>query len=434
MRICAVIAIALSAACVGLVGCLDGSTFIIARYNQDGSLDESYGFGGLTFREVDTRAGIQAIGIDSQKQIAAAGVVQRDGILQIGAVLRTEGGNAASGFGDQGLLTVWIVDDPSPESTPIGLAISRSSGTLITGFTVARRVRIPTEPEEMLFGVIRFEQNGVDPAFGSGGLTLTRFPGYTRATPVAVLMKADGSFVVPGFARREEGEPESVIAMAAYESDGSLDHGFGDGGRVTVAFDGEVVDGVLDSAGRILVVGHAVPQPREPRLVIARFHPNGTLDVEFGEDGFAFVETPGGFLVPQAAIVDNDDRLIVGGFVRNEGVSRLGLVRLLGSGELDASFGDMGMVVTNAGGTRQRIHDVVVDSLEGLVVCGFATRMDDAGEKFMIARFTDAGALDPSFGDGGLVIDDFGALTAFANAITLDSRGKIVVAGRAFYD
>lgn len=94
-------------------------------------------------------------------------------------------------------------------------------------------------------------------------------------------------------------------------------------------------------------------------------------------------------------------------------------------GDLDPSFGTAGLTMTGIG-VFDEARAVAVQPDGKIVVAGYA---DVGGFAFAVARYTAAGVLDPTFGDGGRVITAIGD-RAEAFALALQSDGKIVVAGR----
>ncbi len=99
-----------------------------------------------------------------------------------------------------------------------------------------------------------------------------------------------------------------------------------------------------------------------------------------------------------------------------------------GPGSPDRSFNGTGKVITDFGdpngaqgfamaiGPKGRI--VVVGSIGG-------------GQSVALARYLPNGRLDPSFADGGTLVPDLGTASGTANAVAIDHRGRIVIAGAA---
>ena len=98
-------------------------------------------------------------------------------------------------------------------------------------------------------------------------------------------------------------------------------------------------------------------------------------------------------------------------------------------GDLDTSFNGTGKVITPIGSGQDYGRSVAVQSDGKIVMAGFI----DTGTsyEFALARFTSAGALDASFGSGGMVTTPIG-LDADARSVALQSDGKILVAGTSW--
>jgi uncharacterized delta-60 repeat protein len=95
-------------------------------------------------------------------------------------------------------------------------------------------------------------------------------------------------------------------------------------------------------------------------------------------------------------------------------------------GDLDPSFGSGGVVTTAIGmGPLASTATAVALQPDGkIVAAGFSTNNEIA-----LARYTTAGALDKSFGSGGIVTTAIGGLGSAAYAVALQPDGNIVVVG-----
>ena len=97
------------------------------------------------------------------------------------------------------------------------------------------------------------------------------------------------------------------------------------------------------------------------------------------------------------------------------------------AGDLDRTFHGDGKVVTDLG-ADDYAFDVAVQRDGKIVAVGVSYL--PVGSDFWIARYTAAGALDASFGSGGIIRPDFGDFGS-GNAVVIQADGKIVVAGQA---
>jgi uncharacterized delta-60 repeat protein len=172
---------------------VDGMTreFALARYNPDGSLDESFGTGGEVTTTFDRDVRGNAVAL------------QRDGKIVVGGHLITgfyqnnefalarydASGNLDQAFGTGGR----VVEDLFDRTNDIIYSLSvQKDGKLVavgrTGSGVSMR-----------FGIARFLSNGeFDTAFGNNGRVLTDFNG-TGSEPFSAALQRDGKIVVAGY-------------------------------------------------------------------------------------------------------------------------------------------------------------------------------------------------------------------------------------------
>ena len=187
---------------------------------------------------------------------------------------------------------------------------------------------------------------------------------------------------------------------------------------------------VVDGSGNFVVAGTDGVD-----FAVARYLPSGLLDtVANGGTGFGTGATAlgyittnmGGTSIAYAVALQNDGsgNIIAAG---TNGTFFV-IARYTSAGLLDTTFGTNGTTITQIGAsTTCTIYGVVIDTNHKIVVAG------TDGTHVVVARYTTAGALDTStFNSGGsqpgVVASTIGT-TAVAYAVTIDSNGKIVVAG-----
>jgi uncharacterized delta-60 repeat protein len=144
-------------------------------------------------------------------------------------------------------------------------------------------------------------------------------------------VQGDGKLVAAGYALTETSRD---FALARYQPNGSLDAGFGTGGKVTTDFTGFVdeANGVAVQAdGKLVAVGVA----RFPTgldfsdFALARYQPNGTLDAGFGTGGKVTTDFSGGEDLGQAVAVQGDGRLVAAGLTATPTCCDFALARYL---------------------------------------------------------------------------------------------------------
>ena len=241
----------------------------------------------------------------------------------------------------------------------------------------------------------------------------------------------------------------AALAAAAFAAPGKLDPGFGDGGVVVTATapDGgnDFQNGlVIQRDGMILVGGESDLGAAAGGLQwrITRYTRRGALDSSFGTGGTVTtsMSNAGGNdeLIWELALQPDGKILAAGEAVTATGGFDVALARFNPDGTLDPSFGTGGKVTTAIGPDtrRDRAFEVAVVAGSTIVVAGFADMGPGAGRRnFMLARYNPNGSLGATFGSGGIVItrvapgDNNDLITT--NGLTIDSVGRIVVAGQA---
>ena len=228
----------------------------------------------------------------------------------------------------------------------------------------------------------------------------------------------------------------SDLAIWRYNDTGSLDSTFGGTGIVTHDGAGggteEEGEGIaLDSAGRILAAGTS-GAGSAGAMVLWRFDTAGTLDGAFGSGGVATFDVPGETDRGRAIATDTAGRILVTG--ETTGTSTPGdpvmtIWAYDDTGALDLSFGSGGVVYqVSPLGLTARGNGIRVDSLGRIYVAGIA-RM--AGDGMFLWRVDSSGNLDTTFGLGGFVSGSGGSGGC---GVALDACGRATVTGGASGD
>jgi uncharacterized delta-60 repeat protein len=217
------------------------------------------------------------------------------------------------------------------------------------------------------FALVQFNKNGsLDSSFGTGGLAWTDFNGLDDVVHGVAFMGDDlvAAGPVGGIGAGRD------FGLARFNKKGSLDTGFGTGGKVeTDFFGGNDAANALDVKGeRIVAVGVAQNGVTLDDFAAALYDKRGNLDPHFGTGGKATLD------------VGDIDTAFGGGF---------------GPGESVVAAGD-----TYGSGPDQ----------------------------FAVGRWTKDGQPDPKFGTGGSTTTLIGTSSA-AFAMTLGPEDKIVAAG-----
>ncbi|HEX5735270.1 MAG TPA: BACON domain-containing carbohydrate-binding protein [Blastocatellia bacterium] len=285
------------------------------------------------------------------------------------------------------------------------------------------------------FGLARYNIDGtLDPSFGSGGKVTTDFQQQSDEAQ-AIAIQSDGKIVVAGSADT----PIDDFALARYNTDGSLDASFGSGGKVTTNF-ASSLDRVnalaIQADGKIIAAGDA-DLPGFQAFALARYNSNGSLDTSFGTNGKVTTDFFHLINSIKAIAIQSDGRIIAGGTaVDNSTIpatTNFAVARYNTDGSLDDSFGSDGKVTTNNFGLPMFANSLTLQS-DGKVVVAGGTRTDETEADFALVRYNSDGSLDDSFGSGGRITTDFFGEEDIAWGVALQSNGKIVVSGEAETD
>ena len=279
-----------------------------------------------------------------------------------------------------------------------------------------------------------------DPTFATNGIDI-RHPGNGIDQATAVAIQSDGSIVVAG--TTEQTNTQNDIVLFRYLGDGTLDGSFGNGGRVIS--DLGALPGGFDYAncllvladGNILVAGASGRVGTGMDFALARFAPNGTLDGGFGSGGKTFTALSTGLDTIHAMVVQDDGKIVVAGETDNESSGSnfaFGLARYTAAGLLDTSFGSGGKIISDLSTENDAAYGVAVQADGKIVAAGYSNNGDN--DDVALVRYHANGTLDATFGSGGKVLTNFrsdGSGSEYANAVAIQRDGKIVIAGSNIY-
>ena len=352
-------------------------------------------------------------------------------VVGVGAAVGAPGDLDATFGGGDGIVTTDVngIDDDA------NAVVIDSEGRIV----VAGEASTPGSSERDDFAVMRYTADGVlDTSFGTGGIVTTVFG--NDAEVKALVVDSQGRIVVAGGASNGSTNDHAV---ARYTSAGVLDTSFGGGdGKLTTNIDcsGAASDDkahavAVDSQGRIVVAGDCNENAvtGHDQVMVMRYTSAGVLDTSFGGgDGSVLSDVDGsGPDEVNGMVVDSQDRIVVAGESYNGSNEDFMVLRYTSAGVLDTSFGGGdGIVTTDIGSGNDLGNAVVIDSQGRIVVAGESS--NGGSDDFAVVRYTSAGVLDTSFGGGdGIVTTAILGGDVKANAVAIDSQGRIVAAGQS---
>ncbi len=385
--------------------------FALARFNPDGSLDTSFdGDGMLT---VDVTPGVgdygYALALQEDGKILMAGTAG-EASYNFALVRINSDGSLDTTFDGDGKLTT---DFAGGADRVYDLTVQSDGKIIAAGYASGTSVD---------FALARYNADGsLDTTFDGDGKLTTDFAGNADYA-YAIELQADGKIVAAGY---NDNPTNDDFALARYNADGSLDTSFdGDGKVVTdlAGGDDSAYGLALLADGRLVAAGNGTLNKSD--LGAVRYNLDGSLDTSFDGDGILLSELFGSIDSVNTAVLQIDGKLVIAGYTMALSTD-FAIARYNPDGSLDLSFGTDGKVVTDFGLEADIATAVVVQADGKLLVAGY-------NHDFILARYNPDGSLDTSFDADGAVTTDFGSTEEQVKAIMLQGDGKIILAGYTY--
>ena len=193
---------------------------------------------------------------------------------------------------------------------------------------------------------------------------------------------------------------------------------------------------VVQSSGQIVVagsstIGTAFGMIQGTSIDLVRYNPDGSLDTSFGNAGRILTQVPGSSpgtydtLTAQAVVQQADGKLlVVGSDLSNQDLLA---IRYTANGALDKSFGQGGIVLDPVGWGAS---SVVIQPDGKIVLAGTDyTPGNGLPAAIGLLRLNANGTNDTSFGTGGAVLTNLDGMYDEASGVAMQSTGAIIVAG-----
>jgi uncharacterized delta-60 repeat protein len=395
-----------------------------------GALDVTFGNRGITTTLVEP-VGADNLALKSDGSIVVVAALSDFQVAsQVFGVLHyLPNGKLDTSFGQAGVTRTAFT---TGFNAPSAVAVAPDGKIIVVGSA--------SNPDDatVAFAIARYLPHGVlDATFGSHGLVMTSFLGHSDIADV-VLLQPNGKILVGGRALTAFGRvgiPDS--ALARYNSDGSLDASFGQGGKVVgnivgelkalaLQADGSVLALGIDKAGttaaaRFSAAGAVLPVAPSGALTASAatgrwaFQPNGAFitaeralgisrfDIDAQLERFAFGKgVDASFNGPvfdyashgianrpssvQALALQQDGKILAGGIGTTAvGMNALGLARFNTDGSFDSRFGSRGIVTTQFAGNADQIFALAVAHDGKIIAAGL--KADSDGTSIVLVRY-----------------------------------------------
>lgn len=297
----------------------DNPDFLVMRFTASGSLDSSFGAGGVTQTPINsTSLAVYGVALQGDGKIVVAGSASPNGTNDFAVARYTTNGTLDASFGTNGIVV-----------TPMGSGSDIARGVIVQGdgkIVLAGRA----DGGQLTFGLTRYLSDGaLDDTFGTGGKVISPV-GDNYSIAYGIVAGSGGRLLVCG-------EADGKCVVAQYLPDGSLDPSFGAGGKSPAPpGNGNNVGHALarHSDGTIAVAGY--DDEAGTRLAVARYAADGMFDASFGPGGWLVGAV--GFSAPHAVTVavQSDQKIVVGGRINFGGDYDFAAARFLGDGKTEA--------------------------------------------------------------------------------------------------
>jgi uncharacterized delta-60 repeat protein len=365
--------------------------FAVARYNPDGTLDKTFGAGGKVQTDFPGLAAVAASVLvqPDGKIVVAGGAFPLFTFLGDFKVVRyNPDGSLDTSFGDGGIVTTTF-----PEGSYASDVALQADGKIIAAGTVFVDFS-PGESSNTDFALARYNPDGSpDATFGNGGQVSTDFLGM-EDDAFSVLIQPDGKIVAVGSAN--DPATFYDFAAVRYLSNGTLDTTFGVDGKVHTDFGDQNFDRARSAAlqpdGRIVAAGFAISQNGGVQnFAVARYDSSGVLDTSFGTGGMMQIDFGSCCQSANKVLVQPNGKIIAVGYANTESSdSDFLLARLTSDGSLDPTFGAGGKVRTSFGDLNGGANGAVFQPDGKIVAVGFQATGLELFADFALARYVDA--------------------------------------------
>jgi uncharacterized delta-60 repeat protein len=342
-----------------------------------GDLDTSFGTGGKVTTDFGGPVdGARALAVQADGKLVAAGYALGTA-LDFALARYNSDGTLDTSFGTGGKVTTDFVGEFfSSNDLATALAVQADGRLVAAGFT-----------DTGLFALARYNSDGsLDSTFGTGGQVTTRIADFARAFALAV--QPDGKLVAAGWAAGPSTGSRD-FALARYNPDGTLDSTFGTGGQVTTDFGAGQVDEahtLIVQGSQLVAAGTGSSLASGFDFALARYNSDGTLDPGFGTGGTVTTDMGVGFNLDEVrGLVMQGSKLVALGATYTGSSWDYGLARYRANGTLDPSFGTRGKVITDFAGGTDSAYALAMQADGKLVAAGDADT--GFGPHFALARY-----------------------------------------------
>ena len=326
-----------------------GMKVSVARFEENGALDPTFGTGGIIYTTIDNYFEVFGVEVQRDEKIVVAGRSGHTGSCQtqpcakIATLMRyLPNGQPDPSFGNAGLVKTQLLTEGTPpllatESAYTSVRV-QENGLIVAVGSVDTDAGSSTVESKML--VAEYLPTGeINPAFGNSGAVTLAFGGpYQRFGASSLVIQENGRILAGGSASLysvayEAGTTVSRLVdqafiLARLTAGGELDSTFASSGKLVVDVNPRNTGNPprpLDSLSKVLVAptGHIYviglasgPVGNSERAInLVSINRDGSLDQSFGSTGLYSFGTfsPWGIELAQDGLLFEEGRLLVSG-------------------------------------------------------------------------------------------------------------------------
>jgi uncharacterized delta-60 repeat protein len=370
-------------------GDFSGEDFAVVRYDSEGHLDRSFGKHGKVTTDFPGLAAVAAtVVLQPDGKILVAGTAFPEFVFAgtIEVARYDADGTLDPSFGSGGIVTTHC---PNQGCSAAAMALQADGKIVVAGTDYVDFSN--QESSNTDFAIMRYGADGKpDAGFGNHGLVMADFDGFNDGAQ-SVLVQPDGRIVAFGSATSQITGTD--FAAVRYLANGTLDASFGTGGKARADFGTSGMDqalsAVLQPDGRIVAGGFAqAANGFQQDFALARFNADGSLDPTFNGSGTRRIDFGGCCQGVTKVLLQPDGKIVAAGFPNTESSDAdFVLVRLTAQGEMDRSFGHAGKVRTSFGDLNGAANGAALQADGKIVAVGFQATAGVKSAQFAVARY-----------------------------------------------
>src|SRR5688572_5956012 len=315
------------------------SDFVITRYHPDGQMDETFNNTGYVIIDFFGRNDFcHDIALQSDGKILMTGtIITLAGTPKTALVRLDTDGSFDDTFGSNGI-SVSALPNSSEDAQAV---LIRDDGKIFVTGSVTT-----FSPFQTKCSIMKYHEDGtLDQEFGTLGRATAMVPmGYNSNFGI---LQTDDKIITGGFLLEAETHP----IMLRFHHDGTLDNTFDNDGTVITDFTGdfEFARSIAIQADNkiLLAIGTTISGVFD--FGIARYNVNGSLDNSFGNNGKVTTDFFQQSNTAHDIAIQEDQKILLAGFMGTTPNHNFAIARYNPDGTLDIGFGSGGKVVTDFG-------------------------------------------------------------------------------------